>query len=199
MTDALGTATLGGTSTLEAPPESGAASIPDYSVDAAQLAAEYSFTADIDGTPIYPYTSDPFEMLCTYGDDFMLIFWVTWSLFEDARADSGDRIPDGGSKRGWLGNSASLNVSYPIARNQRPRGSKLWLLSRSKATADIPALVAMYARQSLEWLRTAELVSGISTAAKWEDNDVKLGLLLEANGKTLRIEFEKFWNIWRNA
>ncbi|EAY9778650.1 TPA: phage GP46 family protein [Escherichia coli] len=82
---------------------------------------------------------------------------VTISLFTDRRALDSDTLPDGSDdRRGWWGDSY----------RDRPIGSRLWLLSREKATPDTLERARGYAEEALEWLKTAGRVSAINVRAE---------------------------------
>ncbi|HCN2736281.1 TPA: phage GP46 family protein, partial [Escherichia coli] len=66
-------------------------------------------------------------------------------------------LPDGSdNRRGWWGDSY----------RDRPIGSRLWLLSREKATPDTLERARGYAEEALEWLKTAGRVSAINVRAE---------------------------------
>lgn len=73
---------------------------------------------------------------------------VVLSLFNHARARTGDTIPDGtDNPRGWWADRAE-----PLARSDAPddrHGSRLWLLSREKQTPATLARVQQYAAEAL--------------------------------------------------
>ncbi|MBW5820352.1 phage GP46 family protein [Yersinia enterocolitica] len=82
---------------------------------------------------------------------------VTISLFTDRRALDSDTLPDGSDdRRGWWGDSY----------RDRPIGSRLWLLSREKATQDTLERARGYAEEALEWLKTAGRVSAVNVRAE---------------------------------
>lgn len=71
---------------------------------------------------------------------------VLLSLFADRRAESGDVLPDEQvDRRGWWADA------HPVVEGDRI-GSRLWLLGRSKETADIVARAEEYIREALQWL-----------------------------------------------
>jgi phage gp46-like protein len=74
---------------------------------------------------------------------------VAISLFTDRRAGPDDTPPDGtDDRRGWWGDAfpaAAVGATDRI-------GSRLWLLGRSKGTADVLALARSYAEEALAWL-----------------------------------------------
>jgi phage gp46-like protein len=71
---------------------------------------------------------------------------VQIALFTDRRAEADDELPSpDGDRRGWWADEfaepeGDLN------------GSRLWLLARSKRTADIVPRAEAYARESLAWM-----------------------------------------------
>ncbi|ECI5214702.1 hypothetical protein DUQ17_22395 [Salmonella enterica subsp. diarizonae] len=82
---------------------------------------------------------------------------VTISLFTDRRALDSDALPDGSDdRRGWWGDSF----------RDRPIGSRLWLLSREKATQETLERADAYAKEALEWLKTTGRVTEISVSTK---------------------------------
>lgn len=74
---------------------------------------------------------------------------VIYSLFTNAPARAGDVLPDGslakGGEGGWWGDRVA-----PIEGDVF--GSRLWLLQRSKRTADVPPRAQTYAVEALQWL-----------------------------------------------
>ncbi|EAP3037730.1 hypothetical protein I5X60_003533 [Salmonella enterica] len=87
---------------------------------------------------------------------------VIISLFTDRRAEPSDDLPDNsGDPRGWWGDAFS----------DTPTGSRLWLLSREKTLADIPARAVQYAQGALMWLKEDGLVTRIRVAASCQNRD----------------------------
>lgn len=90
---------------------------------------------------------------------------VIVSLFTDARALPGDRLPDEAvppwdqvtptqmfvDRRGFWGDAIPSSVRVDDGR-QQVTGSRLWLLRRSKMTPDVLARAESYAREALAWL-----------------------------------------------
>lgn len=81
------------------------------------------------------------------------------SLFTDRRADSGDPLPDRGDDR-----RGSWHDSYLPQPNDR-EGSRLWLLRRSKMTAETLARAQEYAEESLAWLLEDGRALAVSVSA----------------------------------
>jgi phage gp46-like protein len=85
------------------------------------------------------------------------------SLFTDKRARTDDITPDRNEdRRGWYGDSLNIDGDAD--------GSWLWLLYRSKTTAEIPALAKEYTEDALRWLLedgVAERVVVSAVRADW--------------------------------
>lgn len=71
---------------------------------------------------------------------------VLLSVFTDAQANPGDVIPDGtDNRRGWWADELASVDGDKF-------GSRLWLLSRAKATADVKLRAVEYAEEALQWM-----------------------------------------------
>jgi len=80
------------------------------------------------------------------------------SLFTDRIANSDDVIPDGtDDPRGWWGD---LGEDKPI-------GSRLWLLSRAKQTQETLNNAVDYAKEALEWFVDDGVAARIDVFAQW--------------------------------
>lgn len=91
------------------------------------------------------------------------------SVFTDARVrDSdphpGDRRTD---PRGWWADKADSEI-----------GSRLWLLSRRKATPDTRSEAEGYLRECLQWLVDEDLVTDLRVSSEWVRGG-RLNLLAE--------------------
>jgi len=117
------------------------------------------------------------------GDD--LFTAVLISLFTDRTANPDDVIPDGsGDPRGWWGD----DPQYPI-------GSRLWLLSRSKETQQVPALAQDYVAEALQWLIDDGVVASFDILCEWTRPSM-LGIQVVANkmdGTTASMNFNWAW------
>lgn len=92
---------------------------------------------------------------------------VYLSLFTNRRAEDGDTLPTGDTDRGgWWGDAFPLSDGDKI-------GSRLWLLARSKQTANIPEDAKQYATEALQWL----LDDGVSDRVDVESGIVANGIL----------------------
>ncbi|MFO6448906.1 phage GP46 family protein [Erythrobacter sp. NE805] len=77
------------------------------------------------------------------------------SLFTDARAADDEALPeDGGDRRGWWGDAYARDArpDAGTARDRSRIGSLLWLLSRSKITAQVLAQAKQACDDALAWL-----------------------------------------------
>lgn len=85
---------------------------------------------------------------------------VIISLFTDARAAADDVLPQpGGDRRGWWGDAvASIDGDAT--------GAKLWLLERSKITADVPVRAQGYAAAALAWLMADRIAGSVAVVAE---------------------------------
>lgn len=85
---------------------------------------------------------------------------VFLSLFTDRRAEAGDVLPSGdGDRRGWWADALPVVDGDWI-------GSRLWLLARSKQTADVIRRAEEYAREALAWLLEDKVASSVDVAAE---------------------------------
>lgn len=77
--------------------------------------------------------------------DETLLSAVLVSLFTDRHAEPSDVLPDGSTdRRGWWADVWLEEGDL--------HGSRLWLLSRSKDVAEVPARARDYALEALAWL-----------------------------------------------
>lgn len=99
---------------------------------------------------------------------------VVISLFSDRLAAPDDQLPDGsGSRRGWWADAPADGST--IATDDDLIGSRLWLLSRAKATPDTARRAQAYCLEALNWMLTDGIAGDIQVAAEWIDAD-KLGI-----------------------
>lgn len=114
---------------------------------------------------------------------------VIISLFTDRRAEDGDELPDGTTdRRGWWGDA------YAQVDNDRI-GSKLWLLSRSKQTAETARLAQTYASEALQWLIDDGIADRVDVTTEWVSKGI-LGLKVVIYRPDLPpLEFT-FNNLW---
>jgi phage gp46-like protein len=83
---------------------------------------------------------------------------VLVSIFTDRGANPDDRIPDGtGDPRGWWGDIGE----------DKPIGSRLWLLDRSKQTQEVLNNARDYINEALQWLVDDGVVASIDVQTQW--------------------------------
>jgi phage gp46-like protein len=118
------------------------------------------------------------------GDD--LVTAVLVSLFSDARAQDGDKVPDGSAdRRGWWGDSF---LAQPV-------GSRLWLIDRAKQTEATRLQAQDYAAEALAWLTAGGIAASIDVVASWL-RPGWLGVVItlyQTNGVRRVIEFQWAW------
>lgn len=117
---------------------------------------------------------------------------VIISLFADARAAADDVLPQaGGDRRGWWGDAVAT-IDGDVT------GSKLWLLERSKITADVPVRAQGYAAAALAWL-TADRIAGSVAAVAEAQRPQTLALAVEITRPTGpdRQRFDYVWGAYR--
>ncbi|RMG50380.1 MAG: hypothetical protein D6717_13955 [Gammaproteobacteria bacterium] len=86
---------------------------------------------------------------------------VLISLLSDRRASDDDVLPDGGEdRRGYWADA------WPDVEGDR-LGSRLWLLSREKQTADVLQRAETYAEEALAWLVEDGIASRVEARAQW--------------------------------
>lgn len=111
------------------------------------------------------------------------------SFFTDRRALPEDELPDDtGDRRGW----------WADAYNDRPFGSRLWLLHREKEQESVLRRAKEYAEEALAWM----VEDGVAAAVEVEAETYRSGTLLirtaiiRGDGSVLERNYEY---VWRNA
>lgn len=111
------------------------------------------------------------------------------SLFTDRRARADDDLPqEGADRRGWWGDVAAAVQGDQI-------GSRLWLLRRSKMTAQVIEQAREYCVEALSWLIEDGVASGVevTTSAMSPDILAIVVVVSRADGPTR----QKFDFVWR--
>jgi phage gp46-like protein len=112
---------------------------------------------------------------------------VIVSLFTDRRVER-DELPLGESdRRGWWGDLTE--------EQERPWGSRLWLLKREKATDEVRARAEEYAKEALEWLISDRIIKSVEVSARFEDRDrLRIGVKMTLpRGEQSQFSFSYAW------
>lgn len=123
---------------------------------------------------------------------------VIISLGTNRLAAADDVIPDGSQdRRGWW---ADLPVDAGTQDSAQPDyiGSRLWLLSRAKATAQTAEAAKNYVLEALAWMISDGVAQSIICTTNWN----ALGFLaiaviiswLGPNGTPVNSQFDFVWN-----
>ncbi|WP_434663446.1 phage GP46 family protein [Paraburkholderia sp. A3BS-1L] len=111
---------------------------------------------------------------------------VLLSLFTDRAANPDDVIPDGtGDPRGWWGDIGE----------EKPIGSRLWLLDRSKQTQEVLNNARDYINEALQWLIDDGVVASIDVQTQWV-RDTFLGAqitLYQPTGTQINMTYAWAW------
>ncbi|MFX1675214.1 phage GP46 family protein [Paraburkholderia sp. A2WS-5] len=118
------------------------------------------------------------------GDDLETAVLV--SIFTDRAANPDDVIPDGtGDPRGWWGDIGE----------DKPIGSRLWLLDRSKQTQEVLNNARDYINEALQWLIDDGVVASIDVQTQWV-RDTFLGAwitLYQPTGTQISMTYAWAW------
>jgi len=111
---------------------------------------------------------------------------VLVSVFTDRVANPDDPIPDGtGDPRGWWGDIGE----------DKPIGSRLWLLDRSKQTQEVLNNARDYINEALQWLVDDGVVASIDVQTQWV-RDTFLGAqitLYQPDGSQISLTYAWAW------
>lgn len=118
------------------------------------------------------------------GDDLQSAVLV--SLFTDRLANDDDSIPDGtGDPRGWWGDIGE----------DKPIGSRLWLLDRSKQTQEVLSNARDYIIEALQWLVDDGVIASMDAQTQWV-RDAFLGaqiILYQPTGPQISMTYAWAW------
>lgn len=108
------------------------------------------------------------------------------SLFSDRLAESDDAIPDlTDDARGWWGD---VDEPYRV-------GSRLWLLSRARRTADVLLRAKDYIAQALQWLIDDGAVVKFDIETEFVGEQLRAGVTAyRRDGSTIAQSFSWVWN-----
>lgn len=120
---------------------------------------------------------------------------VVLSLFTDRRAEADDELPAGATdRRGWWGDAIPPVVDGAAVDGDRI-GSRLWLLSREKQTAETLNRARGYAAEALAWLVADGIAERVDVAAEWVRTGV-LGLavtIARPAGEEVELRYATAW------
>lgn len=118
------------------------------------------------------------------------------SLFSDARAPDGAELPEAGADRGgWWGDA----FPYPIDgtgdddAGRNALGSLLWLLGRSKVTANAVRDARQYALDALAWFKRDGVAKSVDVEVEAQGERLALGVILERPSGPGRQRFDFVW------
>lgn len=139
-----------------------------------------------------------FDWVMAFGDlvkDDGLKTAVEISLFTDRLAQADDNLPDNtGDRRGWWGDLPLNDVG-----NGTPDyiGSRLWLLSREKATAKTAARAKNYAIEALQWLIDDGVADKVDVTTAWlarEALQISVSIIRQSGtGAAVNHRFDAVW------
>lgn len=119
---------------------------------------------------------------------------VIISLFSDRQASANDEIPDGsGDLRGWWGD-------LPLDADATPDliGSRLWLLTRAKATEANRRLAQLYCQEALQWLLDGGIAQAVTVTTAWrgiDRLDIRVVITRQVAGQAAANDnFAYLWN-----
>lgn len=140
----------------------------------------------------YDAAAQVFDLAIEDGDlatDEGLTTAVILSLYTDRRALEADRLPDGTTdRRGY----------WADAYNDRPHGSRLWLLHREKEQDTVLRRAKEYAEEALAWLVEDEVASQVVVDAIHLRRGVLQLLVQIHRGERDTLE-RQFDYVWQNA
>lgn len=116
------------------------------------------------------------------------------SLFTDARAADDDALPEADAdRRGWWGNAFPIDA----ADQADELGSKLWLLERSKATAEALRQAEEWARAALQWIVRDRIAAGVDVQVERQDDGptprLALAVILDRPNGPARSRYDFVW------
>lgn len=114
---------------------------------------------------------------------------VIISLFTDRRALANDNLPDGtNDRRGY----------WVDVYNDRPLGSRLWLLFREKEQDEVLRRAKIYAEEALVWLLEDEIAETLEVEV-WHVRRDTLGLRVTIRQGNRQLLERQYDYVWRDA
>jgi phage gp46-like protein len=115
---------------------------------------------------------------------------VLISLLLDRRADEDDVPPSGdiNDLRGWWADQFSTVEGDRI-------GSRLWMLDRSKRTAEVQRRAVEYVREALAWMLEDRVVASIDVETELTALELLIGVTLHRPGRDpVALRFAHVWD-----
>lgn len=115
---------------------------------------------------------------------------IALSLFTDARARADDALPTADADpRGWWGNA----FPQEDALADDELGSRLWLLERSKTTADVVARARTYAAEALAWLVQDGIARSVEVETERQGDRIAIGVMILRPGENQPTRYDFLW------
>lgn len=115
------------------------------------------------------------------------------SLFTNAPARPGDRMPDGtiakGGEGGWWADSPEAS---PLVEGDAT-GSRLWLLGRAKSTRDNLQRAGSYIREALQWLIDDQVLERMDTVVESVERLAFEVSAFRPDGSPVKFRFPDAW------
>lgn len=123
--------------------------------------------------------------------------WIVVSLFSDRLAQPGDPVipaPDGTiDLRGCWGDTY-LAADFP---GYVGRGSRLWLLERSKSWPQLPQIARGYILEALQWMIDDGVASVIDAQCFFQNNDtsrlIAIVSVTHVSGQAFNYRYDDAW------
>lgn len=138
---------------------------------------------------VYDPSALAFDLAIAGGDlatDAGLVTATIMSFFTDRRALPEDELPDGtADRRGW----------WADAYNDRPAGSRLWLLSREKELDSVLRRAKEYAEEALAWMVEDRIAAAVEVEAeRYRPGTLLLRTaIIRGDGSVLERNYEYVW------
>ena len=118
------------------------------------------------------------------GDDLETAVLI--SVFSDRLADDDDVLPDGSTDRRGFWGDEDEDV---------PLGSRLWLLGRSRLTADVANTAKIYIEESLKWLIDDGVATSVKVTMSMAPPKTLVGLVFvtRGDGTVVSLSFSRLW------
>lgn len=170
--------------------------LPPHAMAAAPTYDGGLFMAQMSGG-VWPGSVDVIELAATYGTEAFLTLCLAWSLFCDSRATADDPLPttDMDRRGHW---ADGLHLATDFADNARPKGSKLWLLSRTHSGRYTIGQVQGYIEDACAWMVGAGICDAVSAqATRTGDGKLVVLVVMQQDGNNVVIRFRDFWEVYR--